>query len=336
MGIRTNYINPITKESIWCKREEQPEGWIQISHLKKVDELKARINKEDLFDYYIVQNNDFHKTAIYFEINPEQVLHDLLKYYGIKKSAKLARKNNTYKRSHNEAIEIGKKSAKTQKNNWANKSDAEKIVWSEKQKIAHNTDNFKQKISQINKDYRLNLDEETKQKRNTQRSATEKKTWAENKELLLEQRAITAKLNREKRKSLGLQYCRSNLEQKIYNCLIEKYPDLKYDQKIDDRYPFFVDFYISSLDLFIEINGHPSHGNWPYNKNSPEAIEESYRLRESWLETYTEKDPEKVKKAKENNLNYIMLYPNNTLEANYIINENKNKDIIKLMFENSK
>ena len=31
-----------------------------------------------------------------------------------------------------------------------------------------------------------------------------------------------------------------------------------------DRYPFACDFYISSLDLFIECNYHWTHGGKPY------------------------------------------------------------------------
>jgi hypothetical protein len=88
-----------------------------MPHLKKVNELKTKISKEDLFDYYIIQNNTFHKTAEHFSIDPINVLHDLLKYYSIKKSPLLSAKNNKHKRSHEESIRIGKKSAETQKKN---------------------------------------------------------------------------------------------------------------------------------------------------------------------------------------------------------------------------
>lgn len=336
MGKRTNYLNPITKETIWCLRGQQPEGWTQIPHLKQVEILKNIITKEELFDYYIIQNNNFHTTAAHFKIEPENILHGLLKYYNIKKPGKLSAQNNTYRRTHEEAIRIGKKSAETQQKNWANRSEIERTEWSEKQKVAHSTENFKQKISQINKDYNASLDSKAKQVRNKKRSESAKKTWLENKEQLLANRHTTAALNRKQRKALGLQYCRSNLEQKMYECLIEKYPDLKYDQKIDDRYPFFVDFYIPSLDLFIEVNGHPSHGTLPYTSNNSRARQEACNLQDAWLNTYTKRDPEKLAIARQNNLNYIMLYPSATLEENYLINNGKNKDLIKLMFENSK
>lgn len=68
---------------------------------------------------------------------------------------------------------------------------------------------------------------------------------------------ISAKKNRKER------VCRTAIEQKVYNKLIEIYPDLLYDVKVDDRYPYFVDFYIPSKDLFIELNAHPSHGTRP-------------------------------------------------------------------------
>ena len=37
-----------------------------------------------------------------------------------------------------------------------------------------------------------------------------------------------------------------------------------------DRYPFNCDFYIKSKDLFIEYQGHPSHGYCPFNRNNRE------------------------------------------------------------------
>ena len=45
--------------------------------------------------------------------------------------------------------------------------------------------------------------------------------------------------------------------------LKERYPDVITQYK-DDRYPFACDFYIPSLDLFIECNYHWTHGGKPY------------------------------------------------------------------------
>lgn len=58
----------------------------------------------------------------------------------------------------------------------------------------------------------------------------------------------------------------SSFEEKVYDLLKEKFINIKrqYKSKV---YPFHCDFYIPNLDLYIEIQGHPSHGKEPYNKN---------------------------------------------------------------------
>lgn len=58
----------------------------------------------------------------------------------------------------------------------------------------------------------------------------------------------------------------SSFEEKVYDLLKEKFINIKrqYKSKV---YPFRCDFYIPNLDLYIEIQGHPSHGKEPYNKN---------------------------------------------------------------------
>ena len=41
----------------------------------------------------------------------------------------------------------------------------------------------------------------------------------------------------------------------------------------EDRYPFFCDFYIKSLDLFIEINHFYTHQTHPFDENDKEDLE---------------------------------------------------------------
>lgn len=76
-----------------------------------------------------------------------------------------------------------------------------------------------------------------------------------------------------------------------------------------------MDFYVPSLDLFIELNAHPSHGKAPYK------LGENTNITGSWLDTYVRRDPEKLKIAKKNKLNYIMVYPANTLKNNLKLNK---------------
>lgn len=81
----------------------------------------------------------------------------------------------------------------------------------------------------------------------------------------------------------------------------------------DPRYPYKCDFYIVSEDLFIELNGHWTHGIKPYNKKDAECK----RIQKEWakkakahssynnaITTWTKKDVEKRSIALKNNLNY--------------------------------
>ena len=85
----------------------------------------------------------------------------------------------------------------------------------------------------------------------------------------------------------------------------------------DERYPFVCDFYIPSEDLFIEYNGSWTHGEHPFD---PMNLDDISTL-EAWQEkvidhpyyqnaiyTWTDLDVRKQRIAKENNLNYVVIY----------------------------
>lgn len=84
-----------------------------------------------------------------------------------------------------------------------------------------------------------------------------------------------------------------------------------------ERYPFHVDFYIKSEDMFIELNRFWHHGPHPFNSESEEDME----LLSLWesksdgknqyaeaIKTWTQRDVRKIQIAKENNLNYVLIY----------------------------
>ena len=86
-------------------------------------------------------------------------------------------------------------------------------------------------------------------------------------------------------------------------------------QYSDSRYPFNCDFYIKSLDLFIELNLHWTHGYHPFNKANEKDLEKlkiweskNTKYYRKAIKTWTEKDVEKQKVAKEKNLNYYAFY----------------------------
>lgn len=117
----------------------------------------------------------------------------------------------------------------------------------------------------------------------------------------------------------------SSPEIRIHNFLERKYKDLK-TQYREERYPFSCDFYIPSLDLFIEYQGHWSHGesSGPFNENNPEHINKLNKWKiksteinflgkpkQSYLDaikTWTVTDVEKRRVAKENNLNWVEFF----------------------------
>ncbi len=118
-------------------------------------------------------------------------------------------------------------------------------------------------------------------------------------------------------------YKKSNAEDKCYEILKKTYPDIVRQYKCD-RYPFNCDFYVPSLDLFIEYQGSQFHNFRPYT-GSKEDLDEVEQLKEvisknkrhiegkkcqleNILETWTIRDPLKRKIAMENGLNYLELW----------------------------
>lgn len=108
----------------------------------------------------------------------------------------------------------------------------------------------------------------------------------------------------------------SKKEDKIYNILSEYYNDV-IRQYRSDEYPYNCDFYIKSLDLYIEFNGTWTHGGHRFDYNN---IEDHNKL-DVWKEkaktskyyrnaiyTWTILDVEKYNTAIKNKLNYIIFW----------------------------
>lgn len=111
---------------------------------------------------------------------------------------------------------------------------------------------------------------------------------------------------------------RSIAEDNYYKELVRKYGESDVIRWYsDERYPFVCDFYIPSKDLFIELNLHWTHGGHSFDELSLEDISKL----ENWKEmsktskyylnaiyTWTVLDVKKQKTAKENHLNYEVIY----------------------------
>ena len=100
------------------------------------------------------------------------------------------------------------------------------------------------------------------------------------------------------------------------------------------KYPFNCDFYVKPLDLFIELNIHPTHGGHPFDENNEEDINKLQELMEkskyskfykNVIKVWTKNDVNKLNYAIKNKLNYIAVYPE------YIFN---NTDINNDLYKN--
>ena len=123
---------------------------------------------------------------------------------------------------------------------------------------------------------------------------------------------------------------KSKPEDIAYTLLKEKYYDVIHHYKDKNRYPFICDFYIPSLDLFIECQFGMYHNKRPFIGNKLDK-DEVIKLQEKSLKrkqitgknksrydsiiyTWTILDPKKRNIAKLNNLNFIEFWNLNELK----------------------
>ena len=123
---------------------------------------------------------------------------------------------------------------------------------------------------------------------------------------------------------------KSNKEDQVYNLLLtvlDKNNIIR--QYKSKKYPFTCDFYIPEKDLYIEYNGHWTHGNESFDKNNLEH----QRILEEWkrksekskfykiaVYVWTDLDVRKLETFKRNNLNYKIFW--NLEEVKNFINKN--------------
>lgn len=110
-------------------------------------------------------------------------------------------------------------------------------------------------------------------------------------------------------------YNKSQDEEFVYKNLILKFgkQDIirQYKSKV---YPFPCDFYIKSVDLYIECNFHWTHGTRPFENNNKDLkqLEEWQTKNTSYynnaIHVWTKADPLKLQTFIKNNLNYKIFY----------------------------
>ena len=110
----------------------------------------------------------------------------------------------------------------------------------------------------------------------------------------------------------------SAIEERFYVELLKYFSsDNIVRQYKEIRYPYCCDFYIKSLDLFIELNMTWSHGPNKFDANNKDDLillerwqekAKNSRYYKKAIETWTKRDGLKFKSAAENNLNYCAFY----------------------------
>lgn len=126
----------------------------------------------------------------------------------------------------------------------------------------------------------------------------------------------------------------SNPERVLGNLLREKFgvDDVLHNVIVDNRYPYHVDYYIKSLDLFIELNGDKCHNthwfdmtnerdlqivqSWTENMIRLECETGKVSRYRKYIKTWTQTDVEKRNAAKVNNLNYLVFWDG----SNHVVN----------------
>lgn len=107
-------------------------------------------------------------------------------------------------------------------------------------------------------------------------------------------------------------------ESKVYELLVEKFgKDDVMPEYWSEMYPFACDFYVKSLDLYIELNFSAQHGRHWFDPLSDAdvatLVDFSRRAKESsWylsvVKVWTQKDPVKRAIAIRNKLNYLVFW----------------------------
>lgn len=148
------------------------------------------------------------------------------------------------------------------------------------------------------------------QKRKCSKSHLGKKLNKEQLEIRASKEYLTKKRNNS--------FNTSKPEEDLYNSLLEQYNEKTILRRYkEERYPFYCDFYIIEDDLFIELNAHWTHGGKPFDPNDIECQEKlavwkekakQSKFYENAIKTWTERDVKKQQTAKENHLNYKVIY----------------------------
>ena len=134
----------------------------------------------------------------------------------------------------------------------------------------------------------------------------------------------TMQLHRDKTRKLNGTFKASKQEDKVYEILCEKFTkDDIVRQYKSEKYPFSCDFYIKSLDLYIECNFSWTHGGHWFDKNSQEDLQRLAFMKskhtkyyDNAIQTWTVRDVKKRECSQNNKLNYIVFWSLDEFDVN--------------------
>ena len=291
---------------------------------------KLILNIDTLINYYITENHSAKETVKYFGITLGN-LTVFLNHYNTKKPKSLSRVHNkktclekygdTNYNNHKQQIETCK-----QRYGVENTFQVEqfKIKASNTKLERYGNPNFmnieKSRQTCLEKygvEHPSQLDSVKEQKRKTclEHYGVEYPMQAEEVKAKYDFEAVAEKAFNTKKKNGTTNT--SAIQKTLTEILIDKYgkEDIFTEYK-ESRYPYHCDFYIKSLDLFIELNLYFTHGGHPFI-----GSQEDLEFLETWkakavgskfysnaIHVWTISDPEKQECAKKNGLNYKMFY----------------------------
>ena len=85
----------------------------------------------------------------------------------------------------------------------------------------------------------------------------------------------------------------------------------------NELYPYHCDFYIKSLNMYVELNLYFTHGGHPFDSDNVDDLKkldiwkqkaQTSKFYENAINIWTHLDVNKIQLAKDNNLNYTMIY----------------------------
>lgn len=271
--------------------------------MKRID-----LDKELLYDIYIVQNRSLEYCAEYFNVSVTCVRANLDRYE-IKKSWHdiCTATNRTVREATGEKKQkyFDAHSKRSKQARAKIKEDPDKQrQWSEKQSIAHK-ETWANKTDEEMEDFSAKL-----KARAALRTSEE---WELKFERELETKRRNGTLGKSKPEDAYAQYLEEvfGADNVIRNHLDKRYCNPKTSRR------FRCDFYIPSEDLFIELNAHWTHGGHPFDKTNKDDLMllNTWRTKGKTSKYYrqacyvwTTLDPMKRQVAKDKGLNFIEVY----------------------------